>query len=214
MENHILQMVGFSRCHLGFRVFFKLIVVMSCWGCPGSKPSSPERKEISWLLEKLPWRKFRMISWSVDPQGLDVEFFGFTSHRKHRKLTWKWKITFFKWLEFPVVISVFACFFFQMICCDCLVEVVLAPIHPVLKERMSSPVSSEIALAKVQDDIMYYLSRRMQERFEWIQNIFWNLTLILQDNTVICTSVIVKQHSFNWKAYVFENELENTKHWW
>ena len=30
---------------------------------------------------------------------------------------------------------------------------------------------------------------------------------------MICTSVIVKQHSLNWKAYVFEFELEDTKLW-
>ena len=77
MENHILQMVGFSRCHLGFRVFF------------------------------------------------------------------------------------------QMICCDCLVEVVLAPIHSSPFENGHQLTgSSEIAVAKVQDDITCHLSRRMQERFD------------------------------------------------
>ena len=49
----ILVSVGFS---------FDLLR-LSCSGCPGSSPSSPERKEVSWLLlQKLPWRKFRMMS--------------------------------------------------------------------------------------------------------------------------------------------------------
>ena len=48
-----------------------------------------------------------------DSQGLDVDILN--RFNPHRKLTWQWKITFFKWLGFPVVISVFV-FFVQMIC--------------------------------------------------------------------------------------------------
>ena len=48
---------------------------------------------------------------------------------------------------FPVVTFSFRGFF-QMICWDCLVEVVLAPNHPVLKERMSSPVLQKLPWRK------------------------------------------------------------------
>ena len=54
----------------------------------------------------------------------------------HRELTWKRKITFFKWLGFSLS-SKFSRVFY-VIRWDCLAQVVLVPIHPVLKERKST----------------------------------------------------------------------------
>ena len=125
-----------------------------------------------------------------DSQGLDVVF---SWIHPPWKLTWQWKITFFKWLGFSRCHLGFRFFSFDLLRLSFLR---LFGSNPSSPERKSA---DQIALAKIQDDIMCHLNRRMREPFEWILNI---LTLILQDtpggNTVTCTSVIqtLKTHIF------------------
>ena len=104
---------------------------------------------------------------------------------------------------FPVVILDVVFFFIRF------VEIILLRLSgskPSSPERTYQLTgSSEIALTKVQDDIMRHLSRRMQERFEWFLNIFWHY-FWKTHLVVTCTSVVetLKQCIFNWKTYILE----------
>ena len=118
------------------------------------------------------WLEIPRGSSGFDSQGLDVDIVSIYetpenrhgNGNSHSSNGWVYR-------GFPVVIVVFVGFFIWF------VEIVLLRLFG---SKQSSPertyeltVSSEIALAKVQDDIMCHL-RRMQERFEWILNIFWH----------------------------------------
>ena len=110
------------------------------------------------------WLEIPRGSSGFDSQGLDVDIVSIYetpenrhgNGNSHSSNGWVYR-------GFPVVILVFVGFFIWF------VEIVLLRLFG---SKQSSPertyeltVSSEIALAKVQDDIMCHL-RRMQERFE------------------------------------------------
>ena len=182
-----------------------VLALVTCWMHLRSANVSLARAELE--MQKSPWAgDLRSLSgilgWSCWCLGKTCFLHNFCTVSSHSVFS----DTFFRWLEiprgssgfdsqgdffylprhgngnshssnrwvFPLSSLVFVGFF------KWFVEIVLLRLSgskPSRPERTYELTgSSEIALTKVQDDIMCHL-RRMQERFEWILNIFWRLIL-------------------------------------